>query len=96
MTTAITPGTINSDTIYGQAFRRGGQIMVIPFTTAVDAVSTWQAPANMNPVAVAWQPATTAEIVAVTLSATTKVVRFDSDGLSSYSGNLVLVLGGAS
>jgi hypothetical protein len=91
---AITPSSVKEDLVYGQNFRKGGQFLVLPFTTS-SASDTWQAPTGINPVSVAWQATATTDDVAVTLNATTKVVTFTS-AAGSKSGNLIVVHGGAS
>lgn len=92
---AINPTTPVADTVHGQQVKKGGQMLVLEF--AASGSDTWQAPKGINPHAVAWQPDTSADWVAVTMHATTKVVTFSTDGVTDpHNGKLILFYGGAS
>jgi len=88
----IAPGTINPDTAFGQAFRAGGQILVLNFSTTGSGADTWQAPSGINPVAVAWNGS---DPLAVTMDANA-LVTFTESVLGITTGNLILICGGKS
>lgn len=90
---AITPSSISADTVYGNQFLQGGQILVLPFSTANNG-DTWTVPDGMGVIDVAWESTTSTDIVATTLSGST--VTFSHDGLATYTGNLIVVYGGKS
>jgi hypothetical protein len=93
---AIVPSPVVVDTVYGQQFRHGGQILVLPFTTSGAASDSWSAPKGMNPITVAWQANTVADYVGVGLNTLTKTVTFMTDAGPARSGNLILICGGKS
>jgi hypothetical protein len=92
---AVTPNAVNSDTVYLQQVRRGGQVLVLDVTTSGAASDTWQAPQTINPVAVAWVANTTSDACCVRLAASTKIVTFNTN-TAVVNGKLLLFYGGAS
>jgi len=90
-----TLGTVNSDTAHGQDLVCK-EILVLPFS-AITNGDTWAIPPTaMNPTTVFFQAATATDIVGVSMNATTKNLNFATDGITSYSGNVLFFLGGGS